>query len=154
MYYVPVNQGFLLLFSTLSFKKYSSNPFTGLAWGCTDTHPSTSGSLFADTMSLALHPSEPIHEKFPVALFRLTAFIKLTTSWSDPKIITPKIIIFIYFFFNNYCIPNGKWSDEYVHRISIFRLSCSFYHITLYIITRARICMRLHVFRSWAEWEI
>lgn len=50
----------------------------------------TSGSLPSDTKFRALHPSEPIHEKAPVALLRRTALITPATSWSDPKMMAPK----------------------------------------------------------------
>lgn len=49
----------------------------------------TSGSFPSDTKFLALHPSEPIHENIPVALFRRTARITSRTSWSEPKMIAP-----------------------------------------------------------------
>lgn len=52
----------------------------------------TSGSFPSDTRSRALQPSEPIHEKMPVALFRRTARITSRTSWSDPNIIAPVFI--------------------------------------------------------------
>lgn len=38
---LPTNHGFLALFSTVRPRKYSSNPFTGFACGCTDRVPST-----------------------------------------------------------------------------------------------------------------
>lgn len=50
----------------------------------------TSGSLPSDTRLRALQPSDPIHEKVPVALLRRTARITSRTSWSEPKIIAPK----------------------------------------------------------------
>jgi hypothetical protein len=37
----------------------------------------------------ALQPSDPIHEKLPVALFLRTARITPATSWSDPNIMAP-----------------------------------------------------------------
>lgn len=51
----------------------------------------TSGSFPSDTKLRALHPSEPIHENCPVALFRRTARITSRTSWSEPKMIAPKM---------------------------------------------------------------
>lgn len=77
---LPTNQGFLRLFSTVNARKYSSNPCTGLACGCTDRVPSTSASFPSDTSDRALHPSDPIHEKLPVALFLRTARITPATS--------------------------------------------------------------------------
>lgn len=50
----------------------------------------TSGSLPSETRLRALQPSDPIHEKVPVALLRRTARITSRTSWSDPKIIAPE----------------------------------------------------------------
>lgn len=49
----------------------------------------TSGSFPSDTRLRALHPSDPIHENVPVALFLLTARITPATSWSEPKMIAP-----------------------------------------------------------------
>lgn len=39
--HLPTNHGFLALFSTVRPRKYSSNPLTGFACGCTDKVPST-----------------------------------------------------------------------------------------------------------------
>lgn len=39
--HLPTNHGFRWLFSTVKLRKYSWNPFTGLACGCTDNVPST-----------------------------------------------------------------------------------------------------------------
>lgn len=50
----------------------------------------TSGSFPSETRDLALQPSEPIHEKLPVALHRRTARMTPATSWSDPKIMAPE----------------------------------------------------------------
>lgn len=49
----------------------------------------TSSSLPLKARPLPPHPSLPIHAKFPVALFLLTAFISSPTSWSEAKMITP-----------------------------------------------------------------
>ncbi len=42
--FLPTNHGFLVLAFTVNVRKYSSNPFTGWAWGWTDKVPSTSAS--------------------------------------------------------------------------------------------------------------
>jgi hypothetical protein len=87
--YLPTNHGLRRLPSTVRFRKYSSKPLTGLACGCTDKVPSTSASFPSDTRLRALQPSDPIHEKAPVALFRRTARMTPATSWSEPKIMAP-----------------------------------------------------------------
>ncbi len=56
--------------------------------------PTDKEFLPSDTSALALHPSDPIQLKCPVAFNRLTAFINSATSWSDPKTITPEKITF------------------------------------------------------------
>lgn len=43
-----------------------------------------------DTRERADQPSDPIHEKLPVALFLLTALMTPATSWSEPKMMTPE----------------------------------------------------------------
>jgi len=47
--------------------------------------------LPSDTRALALHPSDPIQLKCPVAFILFTAFISSATSWSEPKTITPTL---------------------------------------------------------------
>ena len=42
---LPTNQGFRVLFCTVRLRKYSSKPFTGLDFGCTERVPSTSFSF-------------------------------------------------------------------------------------------------------------
>ena len=76
-WYCSFNTGFLSLILTIN---YLGKEVLYLPW---------------DTKLLALHPSDPIQVKYPVALFLDTALISSATSWSDPYIITPRTLFWM-----------------------------------------------------------